>query len=378
AITGVSITNNHIEKGYYGYYNIENSNPTVSGNTEYPQGGAPEPGDGTVSPTPEPEPTPTPDTTVYNGTAGNDVMPRSGQANGGSETLNGRDGNDTLKGGAGADHLNGGEGRDTATYSGSSKAVEVSLRSGTGEGGHAQGDRLSGIENLTGSSHNDTLKGNSGNNVLKGGLGADKMMGGGGNDTYGVNSAWDKVIETSGNGHDVVKASASYKLGGSIEDLRLSGNHDLKGTGNGKANDIVGNSGDNVLSGGGGSDDIRGGSGNDTLTGGTGYDKLTGGGGADRFVFRQESLKSDQPDHITDFASNDLIRFDVTSGHTGALADSAFRLGTHAVDSNDRFIFDKKSDALYYDRDGSGSAAQVKVATFDNGHTVSADDIWLF
>nr|WP_281380515.1 right-handed parallel beta-helix repeat-containing protein [Mycoplana azooxidifex] len=389
-ITGVTISNNHIEKGYYGYYNIENSKPVLSGNVEYPRNGAPEPGDGTVSP--DPTPTPTPGNKVIDGTSGNDNLVGSsgkdtinGKAgndtlNGGAgnDTLNGGTGNDVLKGGAGADTLNGGSGRDTATYSGSNKAVNVSLGTGTGTGGHAQGDKLSGIENLTGSSHSDTLTGNSGNNVIKGGLGVDKMIGGGGNDTYGVNDSRDKVTENPGNGHDLVNASASYKLGANIEELHLTGERNLTGTGNGKANEIIGNAGDNRLYGGAGNDVINGGTGNDTIRGDAGFDKLTGGGGADGFVFRQASLKSDQPDHITDFSSNDLIRFDVTSGPTGALADSAFRLGTHAADSNDRFIFDKKSDTLYYDKDGSGSAAQIKVAVLDNGYVLSADDIWLF
>ena len=44
AITGVSITDNHVEIGGYGYYSVENAAPTISGNVEYPRGGAPAPG----------------------------------------------------------------------------------------------------------------------------------------------------------------------------------------------------------------------------------------------------------------------------------------------------------------------------------------------
>jgi hypothetical protein len=33
-ITGVTITNNYLEKGYYGYYSIDNSSPLISGNIE--------------------------------------------------------------------------------------------------------------------------------------------------------------------------------------------------------------------------------------------------------------------------------------------------------------------------------------------------------
>src|SRR3546814_8834206 len=65
------------------------------------------------------------------------------------------DGNDTLIGGSGADTLIGGAGSDTASYAGSSGGVTVDLAAGTGSGGDAQGDTLSGIENLTGSSQGD-------------------------------------------------------------------------------------------------------------------------------------------------------------------------------------------------------------------------------
>ena len=40
-ITGVSITNNYIEKGYYDYYSVDNSSPTITGNIEYLPGQAP-------------------------------------------------------------------------------------------------------------------------------------------------------------------------------------------------------------------------------------------------------------------------------------------------------------------------------------------------
>ena len=49
------------------------------------------------------------------------------------------------------------------------------LSAGTGIGGDAEGDRLSNIENLTGSNFDDTLEGNAGNNLLVGGLGIDTV-----------------------------------------------------------------------------------------------------------------------------------------------------------------------------------------------------------
>ena len=62
-------------------------------------------------------------------------------------------------------------GVDTASYATSAAGVAVSLVTGNGVGGDAEGDRLFNIENLTGSNFDDTLEGNAGNNVLVGGLG---------------------------------------------------------------------------------------------------------------------------------------------------------------------------------------------------------------
>ena len=62
--------------------------------------------------------------------------------------LSGGDGNDRLVAGAGADALDGGAGTDTADYSGSNAAVSVNLLSGTASGGYADGDTLTGIENI--------------------------------------------------------------------------------------------------------------------------------------------------------------------------------------------------------------------------------------
>jgi len=99
-----------------------------------------------------------------------------------ADTLTG-DGNDNvLTGGAGGDTLTGGLGSDTVSYSGSDAGVTVDLLSDTATGGHASGDDLDGIENLTGSGHDDTLTGDGGDNILAGGAGNDVLTGGAGID----------------------------------------------------------------------------------------------------------------------------------------------------------------------------------------------------
>jgi len=98
------------------------------------------------------------------------------------DTLAGDGGANLFEGGAGADALNGGFGRDTASYAGSDGGVSVRLWQGKGGLADAAGDTLSGIENLTGSAHDDLLVGDAGRNVLSGGDGADRLLGGNGPD----------------------------------------------------------------------------------------------------------------------------------------------------------------------------------------------------
>lgn len=122
-------------------------------------------------------------TNWLSGGAGNDVL----RGFGGDDVIIGGDGNDLLIGGSGADLIYGGNGEDTADYSDSQSAVVVSLVAGAANmGGDAQGDVLSSIEDLRGSTYNDTLTGNTGDNRLDGDGGTDTLVGGGGQDTYVV------------------------------------------------------------------------------------------------------------------------------------------------------------------------------------------------
>ena len=65
--------------------------------------------------------------------------------------------------------LVGGDGLDTASYAASDAGVRISLMTGTASGGHATGDTLAQIENVTGSAFDDVLEGDGGANVLIGG-----------------------------------------------------------------------------------------------------------------------------------------------------------------------------------------------------------------
>lgn len=130
------------------------------------------------------------------GSAYSDSIMGDGNAN----SLDGGAGNDTLTGLAGADTLVGGSGSDTASYVDSNAAVYINLSTASISGGHAAGDVLSGIENLTGSNNNnDTLYGSSGDNVLTGGTGNDYLQGYDGNDTLHPSAGNDTVY---GGNHD--------------------------------------------------------------------------------------------------------------------------------------------------------------------------------
>jgi Ca2+-binding RTX toxin-like protein len=99
----------------------------------------------------------------------------------GNDVINAGSGDDIVEGGGGADTLAGGAGSDTLSYAASSSSVTVTL-GGSVSGGDAEGDVVSGFENIIGSSHNDTLTGDDNDNVITGGGGIDVINGMGGSD----------------------------------------------------------------------------------------------------------------------------------------------------------------------------------------------------
>ncbi len=115
--------------------------------------------------------------TLY-GRAGNDFL----EGGAGADSIDGGSENDLIRGGSGADVIIGGAGNDTADYADSGAGVTVNLATGTGAGGDADGDSLSGIENLTGSGFADFFTGDDGDNLFKGNDGNDVLKGNGGND----------------------------------------------------------------------------------------------------------------------------------------------------------------------------------------------------
>ncbi|CBS90968.1 calcium-binding protein [Azospirillum lipoferum] len=190
--------------------------------------------------------------------------------NGGANLLDGGAGDDLLAGAGGADTLVGGEGTDTADYSASDTGVTVDLAAGAGSGGDAEGDLLSGIENLTGSAHDDRLTGDANANLLDGGAGDDTLAGLGGADTLTGGEGTDTADYAASGAGVTVDLAAGTGSGGDAEGDRLAGIENV--TGSAAADSLSGDAGGNRLDGGSGDDWLSGGAGADTLIGGDGID----------------------------------------------------------------------------------------------------------
>ncbi|MFN9557855.1 MAG: alkaline phosphatase, partial [Dolichospermum sp.] len=210
----------------------------------------------------------------------------------GNDTITAGAGNDTLNGGAGTNTLRGGVGDDTYIISTSTNTITEAANAGIDTVRSSVTYTLAtNVENLvltgttdlngTGNTLNNTLTGNIGNNILNGGIGADTLIGGAGNDTYIVDNAGDVITEANGEGRDLVQSSVTYTLSENVENLTLTGNTAINGTGNGLDNTITGNSGNNTLDGGAGNDTLVGGAGNDTYIVDSTTDTITDSAGID-------------------------------------------------------------------------------------------------
>jgi Ca2+-binding RTX toxin-like protein len=295
--------------------------------------------------------------TDQNGANGMDDMLMGGA---GDDVLIGNQGVDTLTGGPGADKLKGGAfdpdaaspefvnaTNSTASYATSDAGVTIDLSKAKAAadvdnsdapvleldedaGGHAMGDTLYGIENLTGSMMGDMLTGDASVNVLMGGDGDDTLMGGaeadrlyGGDGDDMIDGGDGSDIIDAGKGDDMIvgdtadvvtiatdntgmtagvvggagmdtldysedesAASLSIDLadGNGIEVVMADTNRattvDANGVTKFAVNLMGGDEGD-TFTGGSMGDMLTGGKGGDALNGGAGDDRIMGGDGAD-------------------------------------------------------------------------------------------------
>lgn len=130
----------------------------------------------------------------------------TGDAN--ANVLDGGNGNDTFVLSGGADTIIGGGGVDTFNLAPASAGATLNLGSLDGNGFStltigALTQKVSGIENITGTGFNDTFTGNGANNTISGGAGADIINGGLGDDIIYGGSGSDTLA--GGGGNDTVR-----------------------------------------------------------------------------------------------------------------------------------------------------------------------------
>ena len=110
-----------------------------------------------------------------------------------------------------------------------------------------------------------------------------------------------------------------------------------------------------------------------------GADTISGGEGSDRFVYLNPGEGGDT---ITDFAVGvDKIAV-VATGFAGGLSagelpNNRFTIGSAAIDSRTRFVFNDASGELFFDADGGGAVDAELIATLDGVSSLSAGDIML-
>ncbi len=103
-------------------------------------------------------------------------------------------------------------------------------------------------------------------------------------------------------------------------------------------------------------------------------------------MFDTHLNKSTNVDKVLDFkSSDDCFHLDnavFTKLGRGSTAGVKFKSdmfveNNKAKDREDRIVYDKKAGSLYYDQDGTGRTAHVKIATISNKTTLKFDDFFV-
>jgi Ca2+-binding RTX toxin-like protein len=204
-----------------------------------------------------------------------------------------------------------------------------------------------------------------------------------------VGGASDKLaIPLSGSGTSGAIAGTS-----SADTITLAGQSYTNST-------IWGQQGDDTLTGGSGGDSIYGGAGADTIRGNDGQDHAYGGDGADIIIFTDESQygansAANKHDFVHGFTTgSDKLQFSaanfagitenqaITKGtdradvNTLIVTDAQGWLGVApaAVNTTQRWLYNKTTGSLFFDQDGSDGEAQILVtALLDAADTPITD-----
>ena len=262
-------------------------------------------------------------------------------------SLFGGDGNDTFIVGGGGDYVDGGTGDNTVDFSkrividstspngrleDATTGVSVSLVPGVaGRFGDAQDLIIANVNNLIGTSGNDTFAGNSAANRFFGGAGNDSLYGADGDDTLTGGAGTNTLVGGDGNdsfygsdgGLDVV--DYRYLDGAAAVTLTLDGAaNQFRASSSGSDQDTLLNITSINLTSGADSVDLTGASANLTLTGRGGADSITSGTGDDLI----DASASTDAVRLTGNAGNDTLK-----GGTSVsdIADYSYLNGTGSV-----------------------------------------------
>ena len=378
----------------------------------------------------------------------------------GDDTLCGGDGHDFLDGGLGGDQINGDKcdamfqpvtpatpvtpadyddpalnyfndisdwayPGDTVSYYWSTAGVTVNLASpltvgaGVNTGGFAQGDALTGIENVVGSRFNDHITGGAGPNLFRGGDGADTLDGGDAGHSYNAvdyrdsgcgviitlrySSRDDEIIRGEGRDNpQTCRGMASTARGDRLSDIfSIHGsNHGDIVTTTGyvsQGHRIFGHQGDDTLHGANGRHVLNGGPGNDTVS----YSSLSntllnvnlasgrarlggtagGDGTSNTLVSIENAIGSPGGDTIVGSAADNILRGgngDDTLISRGSPTVRIISTNPYRVIARSRneLYGEAGNDTLYagpgYDRlDGGSGADTVSYANATGGVTVN-------
>ncbi|HYJ29960.1 MAG TPA: calcium-binding protein [Allosphingosinicella sp.] len=281
--------------------------------------------------------------------------------NGGDNWLWGEGGNDSFTAGGGNDLVqvatgdvtaDGGSGTDSFSMANNGVPLASGVAASLALQGGAQATSLgaltlTGFENLSGTSYDDTLTGDGGNNVLAGDEGNDSLSGGDGSDTLYGDGRISIVIHTIGTSGPIVTHPDITAV---FPDL------------------VAGN------------DTLNGGKGDDVLVGGGGDDILTGAQGDDLFLFGNGS----GDDIITDMAKKDTIGIVGVAGVDSFIDLTIVNVGGNAVVSwgtTDSITLNgmkanKVTAAMFVFEDPTAPAATMASANFAGGDMLTPPDYW--
>ena len=322
---------------------------------------------------------------LLDGSLGNDLI----EGGSGNDKVLGGQGNDFMFGGTGADELDGGAGNDEldggtdddlVDYSGAGSDLTINLATGVATG---QGtDVLISIEDVIGSSKDDSITGDDASNEITAGSGDDYVDAGSGDDLIagGDGAGNDRYI--GGNGVDTIKytsalAGITVNLSANTNQAKSTLSGDRAGIGidqlSGIENIIAGNH-DDGLTGNASSNRIEAGSGNDTLNGGTGTDTLIGGLGDDTYI-------TDGGDTITEGsgAGTDLVQSSATAT-LGSNVENLTLTGSAAINgigntANNIITGNRTSNTL---NGGAGTDTLIGANGNDNLTGGAGNDMFIF